>query len=391
MIQLNSFRWLLLTSLVFTSAAGHAAACGADKPNVAWAGFSLLGSATQSKSTFPFSAPHFDRMNQQLSAELKQSGPQHFCLDPETLLDPAHGRTSVTVVLENEKVSVEAIGDSYKILLGFSARVVAFDLDAQTQAVVAHNAVTMPIYIDESDRQPSQRQLAHLVQGYFFGGLDGMQTSFVSRIAQTLRETPLHQDINYSLGMGAVMIEPAAGEKFPARLKGGEAHFHFARKLSMAIASEQQVGIVPLIDNSISEMQYRFMTQDGLVSLESVNNSYLLDIVLLDLDRQKYGEVKAGSSYVYTATALVQAREVTGAADEIIFSQVMRYPVVKKVPRRMTAVDEWPVYDMAIDGLFHRFAVEVVDPSKWWRKIQGLTRNDLSEYKTLTQVLRNAR
>ena len=366
---------------------GFASSVHSAERNISYAGFAYLGEARHMQESFPYSSGLRAKIDRTLFTNIENNRPRHFQLETN-YLRPEDGKTSLSFILEQEKISIELVAGVYRLLVQMRVRIVVFDFSSHKSSVVSTHLVEPLTHIEIFDAPPTQDEIADVVHRYIFGGLHNVDKSLTTTMVDTLKSIRLDVQSGPAIGIGAIDITGDVLAKLPSHLQLSSSYTYFlARQLSMALADHQRLSIVPMVDASVREMQYRFTTRDGLIELSKISPSYLIDFFLTDLSHDQYGANDIGTSYVYVAQGYIQLRRALDSSDSTLFSQPMRYPVVKTVLSVPGSIDEWAVFEMSINGLVNQFAKEVRKPGKEWKAMNQLNKADLKQYKNFARVI----
>ncbi|HBS64121.1 MAG TPA: hypothetical protein DEB32_15720, partial [Stenotrophomonas sp.] len=131
----------------------------ADKSQQAyWAGFAYTADAAAVQATTPHAHAVLERrglvpLNQTLAQSLKRRAPAHLELidQPVAMLDGTTSATVLAAALDRELVSVEPIGDQYKVLVEVALQALFFDF--RERQVIASYPLTLQ-RIDVQDYRP---------------------------------------------------------------------------------------------------------------------------------------------------------------------------------------------------------------------------------------------
>ena len=219
----------------------------ADKSQQAyWAGFAYTADAAAVQATTPHAHAVLERrglvpLNQTLAQSLKRRAPAHLELidQPVAMLDGTTSATVLAAALDRELVSVEPIGDQYKVLVEVALQALFFDF--RERQVIASYPLTLQ-RIDVQDYRPDNDDIDAIVADLLYGGAD---TSLSQVLAASLAQARLPDAAVRRLQVGGVTLSDAVRAKLPDPKWEAPLRATLAHELSKTLSSNTGVGLLP--------------------------------------------------------------------------------------------------------------------------------------------------
>lgn len=356
--------WMLLCVFLITPFA-HAA----DKVQQAyWAGFAYTGEQAARSEVAPHSTRVIDRrgaeaLNQQLAGALRRQPPSHLQLISDQLakLDGTTSATVLAAALDRELVSVEPIGDQYKVLVEVALQALFFDF--RERQVIASYPMTLQ-RIDLQDDRPSEGDIDAIIADLLYGTA---ATALPQVLAQTLANAQLPNASMRRLQVGGVTLSDAARVKLPDPAMEGTLRATLAHELSKTLSSNTGIGLLPPATGEAigGAMAARFA--DGKVyQLKIPEPDY---VVTLTLDAMKSGVVnETAAMKTMLFGAFFQVKVTEPFSGKVYFDQPLRKGATKVVPVTQWRVDQWSAnYETVLAGFdaFAGAAAKRADSRAW--------------------------
>lgn len=317
-----------------------------------WAGVAFTGSADAAAVSTPHIMRVIDaRGDQVLSAHLAQAlsrrAPQHLHLVHGELgkLDGTTSSIAAAVAIDRELVSVEPIGDRYKVLVEIALQALFFDF--REQQVVASYPLTLQ-YIDLLPHRPSSGDVDAMVAGLLYG--DG-ESALAPVFAQTLETARLPNASVKRLQVGGAALTDAMAAKLPAGVDAGNLRATLGHELSKAISANAGIALLPPSSGAAigGAMAARFM--DGRVFDLTIPEADYLVTLTVDAPRQGVvSETPAMRTLLYGAFFEVAVVEPFSGRE--YFRQPLRKGATKVVPASQWEVDDWSAsFETLLAGL----------------------------------------
>ncbi len=359
--------WLWVCGLVVVFASGVTQA--ADKSQQAyWAGFAYTADQSAVKASTPRTAAVLEArglptLNKVLWARLSTQKPTQLELidQPLAMLDGTTSATVLAAALDRELVSVEPIGDQYKVLVEVALQALFFDF--RERQVVASYPITLQ-RIDVQDYRPDASEVDAIIADLLYGNA---ATSLPQVLATTLNPARLPDASVRRLQVGDVTLSDAARAKLPDPALEPVLRATLAHELSKAVSSNTGIGLLPPATGQAigGAMAARFA--DGKVyQLKIPEPDY---VIKLKLDAMKHGvinETPAVKTMLFGAFFNVSV--VEPFSGKVFFDQPLRKGATKVVPVTQWQVDQWSAsYETVLAGLdaFAGAAARRADSRAW--------------------------
>ncbi len=359
--------WLWVCGLVVVFASGAAQA--ADKSQQAyWAGFAYTADQSAVKASTPRTAAVLEArglptLNKALWARLSAQKPTQLELidQPLAMLDGTTSATVLAAALDRELVSVEPIGNQYKVLVEVALQALFFDF--RERQVVASYPITLQ-RIDVQDYRPDASEVDAIIADLLYGTA---ATSLPQVLATTLNPAKLPDASVRRLQVGEVTLSDAARARLPDPALEPVLRATLAHELSKAVSSNTGIGLLPPATGQAigGAMAARFA--DGKVyQLKIPEADY---VIKLKLDALKHGvinETPAVKTMLFGAFFNVSV--VEPFSGKVFFDQPLRKGATKVVPVTQWQVDQWSAsYETVLAGLdaFAGAAAKRADSRAW--------------------------
>ena len=189
----------------------------ADKSQQAyWAGFAYTADAAAVQATTPHAHAVLEKrglipLNQTLAQGLKRRPPANLELidQPVAMLDGTTSATVLAAALDRELVSIEPIGDQYKVLVEVALQALFFDF--RERQVIASYPLTLQ-RIDVQDYRPDNDDIDAIVADLLYGNA---ATSLSQVLAASLAQAKLPDAAVRRLQVGGVTLSDAVRAKLP--------------------------------------------------------------------------------------------------------------------------------------------------------------------------------
>lgn len=347
--------WLALHALLLMSGMAQAHAAGETR-QVYWAGFAFTGNASTQADVVPYSTASIDAggtgaINARLLEELAKNPPRHLGLiaDRLAMLDGSTSATVLAAALDRELVSVEPIGDHYKVLVEVALQALFFDF--RERQVIAAFPLTLQ-RIDLMDRAPDEEQIKAIVSGLLYGGAP---TNLPRVFAQTLLEARLPEAAVRRLQVANVTVSESARQKLREPSAAAALGAGLAHELTKALAAATGVGLLPPTSGQAigGVMAARFA--DGKVyQLKIPEADYVVQVQVDALKSGVVQETPAMRQMLFGAFFTVVVSEPYSG--KVFFEQPLRKGATKVVPATQRQVDEWSASHETLLAGFDAFA-----------------------------------
>ena len=346
-----------------------------DRPLVAWAGLSLSGTDNKLAVLYPRSQAYLERANRQLYQQVQTLNPAHYVLVADDKVDLRKGNSlALTLALDSETVVVRQLAGLYQAVVEISATLLVYDVDSEEKAVVASFPLGLGPYVETYERsRPTEKQLKQLVEGYFFGGLSNLETGLIGLAVSTMQTIDIKYRYAAKIGIGNVVIDPDAAKIMAPTLGSDQAlmQSYLARQTARLLSHQQQVSVIPYqVDNAVTQMALRFTGKKTTLLLTLPEPDYQLSLNLERFARKLTEKNKHAELYIYAARATLSLEDDFG---DQIFEESLKDYVHKEVLLSQQQIDEWAVYQGALENLTSGFLQQLSQPQPDWFKLQGFS------------------
>lgn len=353
-------RALACLAAVFVScmASVHA---GSGKQEAYWAGFAFTGDASARAEAVPHAtaaleAGGIEALNARLLAALRRQPPAHVALVEDDLakLDGSTSAVVLAAALDRELVSVERIGDQYKVLVELALQALFFDF--RERQVIAAHPLTLQ-HIDVMERQPDASQLQAIVGSLLHGSSN---TDLPQSLSRALADARLPNAAARRLQVGTVTLKDAARQKLPNPSSEALLRATLAHELTKTISASTGIGLLPPATGEAigGAMAARFA--DGRVyQLKIPEADYIVELTVDDWRSGVINETAAMKQMLFGAFFSIRVTEPYSGT--VYFDQALRKGATKVVPATQANVDQWSAYyDTLLTG-FDSFAASAGD------------------------------
>jgi hypothetical protein len=341
----------------------------ADKSQQAyWAGFAYTADAAAVQATTPHAHAVLEKrglipLNQTLAQALKRRAPANLELidQPVAMLDGTTSAVVLAAALDRELVSVEPIGDQYKVLVEVALQALFFDF--RERQVIASYPLTLQ-RIDLQEYRPDSDDIDAIVADLLYGGAD---TSLSQVLATTLAQAKLPEAATRRLQVGAVTLSDATLAKLPDPKWAGPLRATLAHELSKTLSSNTGVGLLPPASGQAigGAMAARFA--DGKVyQLKIPEADYVISLQVDGLKNGVISETPAMKTMLFGA--FFTAKVTEPFSGKVYFEQPLRKGATKVVPVTQWQVDHWTAsYETLLAGFdaFAGAAAKRADSRAW--------------------------
>lgn len=353
-------------------------------PEVAFAGFAYSGSASTMAARFPHSQRYEEElqtagtsMGQNLRRLLDATPPSHLKIVSQ--IEALKGRDqalAVALVIGSETVSVEQLGNAYKLMVLIRGQAMFFDFKSMN--VLRAYPVSFA-YIDLLDHPPTADEVLARVKLVYQG--TGDKAGVLARFAQSVAKAQIPPEVPRFLQVTSVQLKPEALEVLPAYIKSepGAAETWAADLVSEAISTRVGVPIVPYAKGYAIGNVMSMRISDGTVfELKLPQPDYEIKVELSGFRKLKFSEVQGGaSSFVYGAYAQVHIEEPLNR--KAYLSTALKNGETRVIPASQRHVDDFPHFYDAVNGLFVKLAqaMDGKGDEKWLRSAASAKDIDL--------------
>lgn len=361
---------------------------------VYWAGFAFTGEASARTEVAPHSTAVIDdrgaqALNAQLAAGLRRQPPAHLQLISDQLarLDGSTSATVLAAALDRELVSIEPIGDRYKVLVEVALQALFFDF--RERQVIASYPLTLQ-RIDLRDQRPDDTEVNAIIAELLYGD---DATGLPNVLAKTISSARLPNASVRRLQVREVTLSDAARVKLPDPAWERSMRATLAHELSKALSSNTGIGLLPPATGEAigGTMAARFA--DGNVyQLKIPDPDYVIE---LQLDAMKNGVIgETASMKTMLFGAFFQISVVEPFSGKVFFVQPLRKGATKIVPATQRQVDLWSAgYETVLAGLdaFAGAAAGRADSRAWLEEQKPGGRPLQQQTQALQELIKSCR
>lgn len=372
----KSWAALPVCMIVCTAALLLSTVVHANSVDVYWSGFAYQGEycAEASECPYPHSMSLMDRRGDdgvsELDTRLKQklegirNDTYNIIIKEYGSIGPdAPSSIALAFVLDRETVSVEQIGEDYKILIAISAQALFFDF--KELAVVSTYPMSL-VYIDKQESIPTPGEIAALVEQLYLGSLEA---NVFDEFTKTLAAAKLNTSVRRRIQVTEVSVEPAVTEKLSAFWQQHPDDFRafLSQQFGRYLSKNQNVPVLPFTMGYAirNRMSVRF-AESRVYSLTLPEPDYVVSLSLEKLVKLEYAKVAAGTSYIYGSYLTVKAQEPLSG--RVYLDTTIKNGAIKKVAVTQVTVDDWPAYQDSLLALIDKFTAVLSAPTKKWAK-----------------------
>ncbi|KWR90892.1 hypothetical protein RM96_07130 [Cupriavidus sp. IDO] len=361
---------------------------------VTFAGLAYSGDEASVTSRFPYSRQFQARLGSgtwsayaQLQRALAALPPADFTVNTKPMAQ-LQGQDQVVVlslVINNETVSVERIGGLQKLLTQIRGQALFFDFKSMT--VLRSYPLSFAV-IDVLDHEPSDEEKLKSVQTAYLGAAG--KPGVFSRFAYEVSKAKLPNTVPRFVQVAKVEIGDKAMENLPASLTStpGTAQTWFADLLAEAISSKTDTPILPYSKGyAIGNVMSMRIDDSTVFQLKIPTADYEITLDVEGLKKVKYGEAPAGASYIYASFASVRMEQPLAARP--FLDSKFKNGEVKVVPVTQQYVDDFPAYSDSVRGLFNKLGESLAGKSSDWLKSSASASDINSQVKAAQQVLKS--
>ncbi|WP_213953668.1 hypothetical protein [Variovorax sp. dw_954] len=368
-------------------------AASAQGTQVAFAGLAYAGDAASLEKRFPFSREYEKRLEStdrradaRIRAAIAEAPPRNFEVLPG-LIDELKGRDQALVtslVVNAETVSVETFGELRKLFVLVRGQALFFDF--KTQTVIRSYPISFE-YIDVFDRQPTHEEILSRVRSVYEGAAG--KPGIFARYAEVLANASIPSQVPRYLKVTDVTVSDAVAASLPDYLKEspGVMETWAADMLSEAISTHAGVPIIPYTKGYAVGGVFPMRVSDGTVfNLKLPEPDYAISVDLTNVKKVQFGQVAAGSSFIYGTFATVKI-QLPGMGTSYLNSS-FKNGETKVVPATQTFVDDFPAYYDSWNALFRRVAEAMAgkDQASWLKAAASASDIDSQLLKTKEMI-----
>jgi hypothetical protein len=355
-------------------------------------GFSYLGAANTIKSSFPYSyklngkVDGIGLFDKELSKKINAES-YNFNLITNKLADlDDESAVSFTFALQNERTSIEKIGNLHKLLIQLDGQLLFFDF--HSMSIVASFPVNIQ-YNDVVKSYPSEDYIKEQYRKIFF---DKMKVNLFTSAVKRLKEVTLKRRYkNYIQVVDSQISNKAfAQSTIQTGIERKRLTQVFAQSFSQFLSSNQDISVLPFIKGHAIGNKLSGKYSNGEVyTLELPEPDYAVKLDVLAFKRKLFSEENAGKSYIYAAQASFDFYEPLSGKS--YFREKLFNGSTKVIPSSQTSIDHWATFNESLMILFDKFTKQLNSPTKQWLKKHSGSTKGYKSFKQLKEIINRCR
>jgi hypothetical protein len=393
-IRTNARLLLLLFIVISTSLTStHLRAETGDK--VYFAGVAFTNDAADINTAYPHVSSALSNggntvLNQDIRRQLQTAKLSiDVSFDSLGSIKDASKSTALALGIDAESVSVEHIGNNYKMRVEVAAEALFFDF--KEKQVLGGFPFTLD-FIDVSPAPPTQEAIQTAIRNIVFGapGQHSLAGEFVATLAHARIPNAANKHLrvtSVTLGTKAVDYLHEAAPDLDAKTLP----MQVAQEFGKYLAANQQISILPYSSNQAlgSSMAARFVEGEAYqLKIPEADYEIHLDVAGFKKVEQNHNNI--ATLFVYGA--FVDVTVLEPLSGKVYFSQRVKQGDTKQVPTSQTTLDDWaPAYETMLD-LFNNFTQSLSSTHAAWTK-SGLpdNRSAHDQFSSLSELIQSCR
>lgn len=336
---------------------------------VTFAGFAYSGDSQSISARFPYSK-RFEAtlgstgVNGLLQKNLSSIQPQGYTLIPRiNNLADRDQAVAVALVITEETVSTEKLGQAYKLFSQIQGQALFFDFKSQTMLRAYPFSFA---YLDASmATAPTEAQKDASIAAVFLG--KNGKPGILDRFSQALTKATIPINVPRFVQVTKVAISDEAREDFPAEFGKGVAETWVADTFGEAISSKMGIPILPYAKGYAIGNLMPMTVADGTVyNLKLPEPDYEFSVNISKLKKIVYSDTAAGKSLIYGTYASLKLEQPL--SEKVYLDGQFKNGEVKVVPVMQVNTDDFPAFEDSIQGLFTKLSGAIAGESSPWLK-----------------------
>ncbi len=366
----------------------------AEGPEVAYAGIAYSGDHQSIPTRFKYTTRFeetFRKKGASASATLYQDvlqrPPTALSLVPQIAeLKGRDQAVAVALVLSSETVSTEKFGNLYKLFVQLRGQVLFFDF--KSMAVVRSYPLNFA-YLDVLNHEARPDEIDERVRAVFLGVQD--KRGFFARFAEKLQSATLPSGPPRFLQITKVAVAPDALALMPKSLTDQPMGIEtwLADVFAEAISSRTGTPLLPFANGDAYGKLVVTVADGAVYELKLPNPDYELALDLTGLKKVKFGDVPAGTSFIYGAFAGLRLEDPF--LPKVYLNAAFKNGETKVVPNSQQTVDDFPAFQDAIRGLFVKFSETLAGTNTSWLKSASATADIDKQMIATRELLKSCR
>ena len=368
---------LLIQTLLLLTAFGFHASCQAEGvPSVYFSGVAYTSDSSEISATYPhiFNELQGDgvrRFDERLHALVSKAGglPENIHFNTLGSLSQSSTATALALAIDDEILSVERIGDIYKLRVEVSAEALFFDFKARQ--VLGGVPFTLDL-IDIYPAPPSAEQIQSTFHQLLFGTANGHDLG--SEFVQVLQKNRLPSPASKRLRVAHATISPRAMTSLKQANPDVDPSIlnqQMANAFGKYLSDNQHIAVLPYRSNQAlgGAMPARF-AEGSAYNLKIPDADYEINIDLAGFKKIEAAHTAIDTLFIYGAFADIDVREPLSGKE--YFHQRIKQGESKTIPITQQTVDDWAAMRDTLMNLFNNFTLSISDPNSPWIKT-GMT------------------
>ena len=360
----------LIASVGATSAAGAYGIPALELPDVYFAAaYGFLARSADVSTTFPYLSAFLDEANhargQSLSQSLDEAARRSsfsgmtLRVDELAQLGPGKDSRVLALAFDNETVTAEQIGQTWKLLVELSFQALIFDFRSQT--VIGSFPFTVQ-YIDALTSLPDAAAINGVLQHLVFGDQPtGLQAVFWN--ALTTATLP-HQGARTLAVTEVTVSEPAQATLAELGVSATTLDM-LGHDFGKFFVANQHVAILPYTGSqAVNGVMAEYVSNGTVYNLKVPAPDYAISLRLDGLKKIQFAATTAGAVWVYGAFFTIRFFEPLSQHE--FFNAQVKMGANLTVPSSLGAVQDWPSYEEVIEQLFDEFTVAISPADEAW-------------------------
>lgn len=385
------------------------AALPASAVNVQWSGFATLGDHSAVKKNYPWtaelmeekSADGFSSVLDQALRErvLAVENPSFHLVAPGTGSPSRNGEPHVAVAfaLDRESVSVEKVGDVWKLMVTLSAQALFVDFRRVRKPDGTEGAETTLLgswpsvvrYTDVKRQPPSDKDKRAIVRNLYLGKLG---VNIFDDFSASLSTLALNAEVGNRVQVRSVTIGDDTRPSLPAQYSSDEEGLKamVAREFNKALSVNQKIPVLPYMAGYSAAVQGRMAVTfaDGSMQIASIPEAdYEIDLTLNNLRKIELSKTPGVTTWVYGSYLGIKVTEPLGG----IVDATIKNGATLQVPNSQGSTDDWAAFQESLLILMDKFTRALDAPTAQWAEQYAGDKTLVPKLQKLHKVLQTCR
>ncbi len=339
---------------------------------ITYAGFGYITSFSRSKNLYPHTnSINLNNFREKLRNVVKSVSPPNYSLSFEAL-DNSKSGYCLAIALDREELSVEKIGNGYKIVAGLEAQMIVFDFSEKKIIAVYPFGVQLTDYKQSKPSNDYRRSLIkELYMGRKFKSIDGKKLNLISEFTKLLARQSIKPNYAFHMQVTEVEIGPKIrmSGKIPDFLTSRN-YMDFeqviAEMFNKRFATDNQIGLLPYISRKNKALSSKFASssvikrtmglklKDGNFNFEIPDADYGIHLTLDGLKKFEYGKgtqhaakYESYKNYAYACQFDIEVKDPINPSQKVYFKGKIKSVYTKQQSKGSRHSDwTWFYYSM---------------------------------------------